>query len=220
MKPLENLRSYVNNRLPLVIFTVSVSTVAIAFLTIGYFFKIKEIKPPEMTEVGGTLTSHWYINAAVYYRNKDKTHGVGGFLKLNYTWLSYVKVIGSFSQAHLMNCDVIITINLTILLVMINFKRINSHKLCYSRPELQMDRCMTLSPPILFQDWNTFLLRFNKIDFYVLEKETLKHSLNESTTPESMVTSSQARSSTQARCCWRIRTPSTSLCLSPSPWTH
>uniref|UniRef100_A0A673X7B7 Transmembrane protein 248 n=1 Tax=Salmo trutta TaxID=8032 RepID=A0A673X7B7_SALTR len=85
-----NLRSYVNNRLPLVIFTVSISTVAIAFLTIGYFFKIKEIKSPEMTE-----------------------------------------------------------------------------------------------------DWNTFLLRFNEIDFYVLEKETLKHSLNESTTPESMVTSSQ-----------------------------
>lgn len=31
---------------------VSVSAVAITFLTVGYFFKIKEIKSPEMTEVG------------------------------------------------------------------------------------------------------------------------------------------------------------------------
>lgn len=30
---------------------VSVSAVAITFLTVGYFFKIKEIKSPEMTEV-------------------------------------------------------------------------------------------------------------------------------------------------------------------------
>lgn len=30
---------------------VSVSATAIAFLTLGYFFKIKEIKSPEMTEV-------------------------------------------------------------------------------------------------------------------------------------------------------------------------
>ncbi|KAK6322621.1 hypothetical protein J4Q44_G00074130 [Coregonus suidteri] len=91
LNPLENLRSYINNRPPLVIIMVSVSTVAIAFLTIGYFFKIKAIKSPEMTE-----------------------------------------------------------------------------------------------------DWNTFLLRFNEIDFCVSENETLKHSLNESTTPESMVTSTQA----------------------------
>ncbi|CAB1316686.1 unnamed protein product [Coregonus sp. 'balchen'] len=97
LNPLENLRSYINNRPPLVIFMVSVSAVAIAFLTIGYFFKIKEIKSPEMTE-----------------------------------------------------------------------------------------------------DWNIFLLRFNEIDFCVSENETLKHSLNESNTPESTVTSGQARSSTQA----------------------
>lgn len=48
------------------------------------------------------------------------------------------------------------------------------------------------------QDWNTFLLRFNELDFCVSENETIKHGLNESTTPESMVvTSGQARSSTQ-----------------------
>ena len=50
-----------------------------------------------------------------------------------------------------------------------------------------------------FQDWNTFLLRFNELDLCVSENETLKHGLNESTTPEStVVTSGQARSSTQA----------------------
>lgn len=50
----------------------------------------------------------------------------------------------------------------------------------------------------LSQDWNTFLLRFNELDFCVSENETIKHGLNESTTPESMVvTSGQARSSTQ-----------------------
>lgn len=48
------------------------------------------------------------------------------------------------------------------------------------------------------QDWNTFLLRFNELDFCISENETLKHSLNESTTPESTVTSGQARPSTQA----------------------
>ncbi|XP_022052214.1 transmembrane protein 248 isoform X1 [Acanthochromis polyacanthus] len=97
LNPVENLRSYINNRPPLVIFMISVSAVAIAFLTIGYFFKIKEIKSPELTE-----------------------------------------------------------------------------------------------------DWNTFLLRFNELDFCVSENETIKHGLNESTTPESMVvTSGQARSSTQ-----------------------
>ncbi|XP_041092571.1 transmembrane protein 248 isoform X1 [Polyodon spathula] len=50
INPLENLKIYITNRPPLVIFMVSVSAVAIAFLTIGYFFKIKEIKSPEMTE--------------------------------------------------------------------------------------------------------------------------------------------------------------------------
>lgn len=48
------------------------------------------------------------------------------------------------------------------------------------------------------QDWNTFLLRFNELDFCISENETLKHGLNESTTPESTVTSSQSRTSTQA----------------------
>lgn len=53
LNPIENLRGYINNRPPLVIFMISVSAVAIAFLTIGYFFKIKEIKSPELTEVSG-----------------------------------------------------------------------------------------------------------------------------------------------------------------------
>lgn len=54
--------------------------------------------------------------------------------------------------------------------------------------------CLSLS-----QDWNTFLLRYNELDFCVSENETIKHGLNESTTPESLVvTSGQARSSTQA----------------------
>jgi len=56
LNPLENLKTYISNRPPLVIFMVSVSAVAIAFLTIGYFFKIKEIKSPEMTEVENNLT--------------------------------------------------------------------------------------------------------------------------------------------------------------------
>lgn len=51
LNPFENLKTYISNRPPLVIFMVSVSAVAITFLTIGYFFKIKEIKSPEMTEV-------------------------------------------------------------------------------------------------------------------------------------------------------------------------
>lgn len=56
-----------------------------------------------------------------------------------------------------------------------------------------------LSFPLLSQDWNTFLLRYNELDFCVSENETIKHGLNESTTPESLVvTSGQARSSTQA----------------------
>lgn len=51
---------------------------------------------------------------------------------------------------------------------------------------------------LLLQDWNTFLLRFNELDFCVSENETIKHGWNESTTPENMgVTSVQTRSSTQ-----------------------
>lgn len=49
---LENLRVQISSRPPLVVFMVSVSATAIAFLTLGYFFKIKEIKSPERTEVG------------------------------------------------------------------------------------------------------------------------------------------------------------------------
>ncbi|KAI1231867.1 hypothetical protein IHE44_0007507 [Lamprotornis superbus] len=94
---LENLKVYISSRPPLVVFMISVSAMAIAFLTLGYFFKIKEIKSPEMTE-----------------------------------------------------------------------------------------------------DWNTFLLRFNDLDFCISENETLKHLLNDTTTPESTVTSGQARSSTQS----------------------
>ncbi|XP_018103510.1 transmembrane protein 248 isoform X1 [Xenopus laevis] len=96
LHPLENLKSYISSRPPLVIFMVSVSGMAIAFLTLGYFFKMKEIKSPGMTE-----------------------------------------------------------------------------------------------------DWNIFLLRFNNLDLCVSENETLKHFLNETTPPESTVTSGQARSSTQ-----------------------
>lgn len=49
--PLENLKVYISSRPPLVVFMISVSAMAIAFLTLGYFFKIKEIKSPEMAEV-------------------------------------------------------------------------------------------------------------------------------------------------------------------------
>lgn len=50
---------------------------------------------------------------------------------------------------------------------------------------------------LLLQDWNTFLLRFNNLDFCISENETLKHILNDTTPPESTVTTGQARSSTQ-----------------------
>lgn len=49
--PLDNLKLYISSRPPLVVFMISVSAMAIAFLTLGYFFKIKEIKSPEMAEV-------------------------------------------------------------------------------------------------------------------------------------------------------------------------
>lgn len=54
---LENLKLYISSRPPLVVFMISVSAMAIAFLTLGYFFKIKEIKSPEMAEVQSVLTS-------------------------------------------------------------------------------------------------------------------------------------------------------------------
>ncbi|XP_067328230.1 transmembrane protein 248 [Anolis sagrei] len=53
--PLENLRLLVSGRPPLVVFMLSLSAVAIAFLTLGYFFKIKEIKAPERTEDWNTF---------------------------------------------------------------------------------------------------------------------------------------------------------------------
>lgn len=55
---LENLKVYISSRPPLVVFMISVSAMAIAFLTLGYFFKIKEIKSPEMTEV---WYKHWFV---------------------------------------------------------------------------------------------------------------------------------------------------------------
>ncbi|ELK24822.1 hypothetical protein MDA_GLEAN10017237 [Myotis davidii] len=97
INPLENLKLYISSRPPLVVFMISVSAMAIAFLTLGYFFKIKEIKSPGMAE-----------------------------------------------------------------------------------------------------DWNTFLLRFNDLDLCVSENETLKHLTNDTTTPESTMTSGQARVSTQS----------------------
>lgn len=51
---------------------------------------------------------------------------------------------------------------------------------------------------ILLQDWNTFLLRFNDLDLCVSENETLKHLTNDTTAPESTVTSGQARAATQS----------------------
>lgn len=57
INPLENLKLYISSRPPLVVFMISVSAMAIAFLTLGYFFKIKEIKSPEMAEVSILLMS-------------------------------------------------------------------------------------------------------------------------------------------------------------------
>lgn len=51
---------------------------------------------------------------------------------------------------------------------------------------------------ILLKDWNTFLLRFNDLDLCVSENETLKHLTNDTTTPESTMTSGPARVSTQS----------------------
>lgn len=56
---LENLKVYISSRPPLVVFMISVSAMAIAFLTLGYFFKIKEIKSPEMTEVCAKMVFIW-----------------------------------------------------------------------------------------------------------------------------------------------------------------
>lgn len=71
LNPIENLRGYINNRPPLVIFMISVSAVAIAFLTIGYFFKIKEIKSPELTEVSGA--HHHSTHSVVWSQQANKS---------------------------------------------------------------------------------------------------------------------------------------------------
>jgi hypothetical protein len=52
---LENLKLYISSRRLLVVFMISVSAMAIAFLTLGYFLKIKVIKSPEMTEDWNTF---------------------------------------------------------------------------------------------------------------------------------------------------------------------
>ncbi|XP_062341518.1 transmembrane protein 248 isoform X2 [Osmerus eperlanus] len=76
LNPLENLRNYINNRPPLVIFMVSVSAVAIAFLTIGYFFKIKEIKSPEMTEDWNTFLLRFNELDLCVSENETLKHGL------------------------------------------------------------------------------------------------------------------------------------------------
>lgn len=62
----------------------------------------------------------------------------------------------------------------------------------------QLFRLLTLVSLIFLKDWNTFLLRFNDLDFCVSENETLKHLTNDTTTPESTMTSGQTRVSTQS----------------------
>lgn len=57
---------------------------------------------------------------------------------------------------------------------------------------------MFLSVSFILKDWNTFLLQFNDLDLCVSENETLKHLTNDTTTPESTMTSGQARASTQS----------------------
>lgn len=51
---------------------------------------------------------------------------------------------------------------------------------------------------MFLKDWNTFLLRFNDLDLCVSENETLKHLTNDTTSPESTMTSGQTRVSTQS----------------------
>lgn len=63
---LENLKVYVSSRPPLVVFMISVSAMAIAFLTLGYFFKIKEIKSPEMTEVRYKKFPGWTVGILIW----------------------------------------------------------------------------------------------------------------------------------------------------------
>ncbi|MED6275570.1 hypothetical protein CHARACLAT_027833 [Characodon lateralis] len=76
LNPIENLRGYINNRPPLVIFMISVSAVAIAFLTIGYFFKIKEIKSPELTEDWNTFLLRFNDLDLCVSENETIKHGL------------------------------------------------------------------------------------------------------------------------------------------------
>uniref|UniRef100_A0AAV2J7K8 Transmembrane protein 248 n=1 Tax=Knipowitschia caucasica TaxID=637954 RepID=A0AAV2J7K8_KNICA len=73
--PVETMRSYVTSRPPLVLFMVSVSALAIAFLTIGYFFKIKQIKSPELTEDWNTFLLRFNEVDLCVSENETLKHG-------------------------------------------------------------------------------------------------------------------------------------------------
>lgn len=76
---LENLKVYISSRPPLVVFMISVSAMAIAFLTLGYFFKIKEIKSPEMTEVRAKIMVIWKTCPKLgFYPLSESTELCGG----------------------------------------------------------------------------------------------------------------------------------------------
>ncbi|KAH0624332.1 hypothetical protein JD844_031712 [Phrynosoma platyrhinos] len=53
-----------------------------------------------------------------------------------------------------------------------------------------------IKSPEMAEDWNTFLLQFNDLQFCIWENETLKHLINDTTTPESSMTVSQSWLST------------------------
>ncbi|KAJ8798734.1 hypothetical protein J1605_016537 [Eschrichtius robustus] len=90
INPLENLKVYISSRPPLVVFMISVSAMAIAFLTLGYFFKIKEIKSPEMAE---SLEDPGPVNISVAITlTLDPLKPFGGFSR-NVTHL-YSTVLG------------------------------------------------------------------------------------------------------------------------------
>lgn len=73
---LENLKVYISSRPPLVVFMISVSAMAIAFLTLGYFFKIKEIKSPEMTEVCAKMVFIWKMCLKLIFPPPPRAHRV------------------------------------------------------------------------------------------------------------------------------------------------
>ena len=100
LNPLENLRSYINNRPPLVIFMFSVSAVAIAFLTIGYFFKIKEIKSAEFTEVKTASGILFCI------REVETPMKFYGFALKKCQSLMLCRILVAFFWTSLINCSV------------------------------------------------------------------------------------------------------------------